>query len=277
MHEKMMHKHNSSITLTYNDQHNPGYSLSHRDWQLFTKKLRKALGKEVKNYRSPQQAAPRLLLHGRHGALPHTPGEIKYYMCGEYGSQTSRPHFHACLFGVDFADKVYHKTTPAGQRIFISKTLDDIWGKGYAAIGEVTFESAAYIARYIMQKYDWGEKYDEIIDPETGEIVKRIKQYNQMSRGNRLKKNNSIGASWLQQFQADAYPEGKIVLRNYKVPTPRYYDKKFQKIDKLAYEQLQYMRYVEQLAQQEHHTYERLAVQEYVKESQLKSLQRKAQ
>lgn len=276
MHEKLLHKHNCSITLTYDDKKtDPGYSLVHRDFQLFIKRLRKALGKEVKG--NDHHENTNAFLHGRHGALPHTPGDIKYYMCGEYGGLTSRPHFHACIFGVDFADKLYHKKTPAGQKIYVSKTLDALWGNGFGAIGEVTFESAAYIARYIMQKYDWGEKYDEIIDPETGEIMKRIKQYNQMSRGNRLKKDNAIGAAWLNQFQNDAYPHGKVVLRNHKVPTPRYYDKKFKKIDKLAYEQLQYMRYLEQIAQQEHHTLERLAVQEYVKEHQLKSLQRSAQ
>src|SRR5688572_9777072 len=50
MHEKQMHKYNSSITLTYNNDHNPGYSLDHRDYQLFMKRLRKkALSRKYTN------------------------------------------------------------------------------------------------------------------------------------------------------------------------------------------------------------------------------------
>lgn len=267
MHEKQMHFHNCSITATYNDENDPGYSLSHYDWQCFMKRLRKSAQQEMNQEESVSRA-------DRHKGKFRTDNayELSYYMCGEYGERTSRPHFHACLFGIDFNDKVFHKTTDSGEQLYTSETLDNIWGKGYCAIGDVTFKSAAYIARYIMQKYDWGKgkEYEEILDPNlTGEIYLRKKPYNQMSR------NPGLGQRWFNKFQSDAYPHGKVILpNNHKVNTPKYYDNKYKKVDQGAYEQLQYMRYLEQLAQVEHQTPERLAVQELVAEAKTKSLQR---
>ena len=71
MHEAQLHERNSFVTLTYKGDV-PDEGLRYRDFQLFMKRLRK--------YASGQQ--------------------IRFYMCGEYGDEKGRPHFHACLFGV---------------------------------------------------------------------------------------------------------------------------------------------------------------------------------
>lgn len=260
MHEKQMHKHNCTITLTYNDEHLPEQqTLQYADFQLFMKRLRK------------RATLPAF------GLLPATPAillsrnttKIRFYMGGEYGEKYGRPHFHACLFGIDFADRIYNRTTPAGSKIFTSNTLDKLWKKGFASIGDLTFESAAYIARYIMKKQTGDKKkHYEIQDMETGEIQIRKKEFNQMSR------QPGLGQAWLKKYEKDVYPHGKVIIRGHRVNTPRYYDKKYKETNQLEYEQLQYQRQQEAKTQTEHHTPERLAVQEQVKKASIKSLKR---
>ena len=70
-------------------------SLNHADFQKFMKRLRK-----------------------------HAGNNIRYYMGGEYGPTTWRPHFHACIFGHDYEDKLYFKTGESGEKIYTSKTLE---------------------------------------------------------------------------------------------------------------------------------------------------------
>jgi hypothetical protein len=124
MHEAKMHPKNCFITLTYNNEHLPSDgSLNYEVFQLFMKRLRKKYGKG-----------------------------IRFYMCGEYGDKLGRPHFHACLFGHDFADKKLWKTTDSKSKLYRSAELEKLWPYGFSSVGDVTFESAAYVARYIMKK-----------------------------------------------------------------------------------------------------------------------------
>ena len=90
------------------------------------KKLRKALGKNGKR--------------------------IRFFHCGEYGESTSRPHYHAIIFGYDFPDKKKWRTTDRGDILYRSPLLETLWDKGSSEIGSVTFESAAYVARYSLKK-----------------------------------------------------------------------------------------------------------------------------
>lgn len=254
MHEKQMHKHSSYITLTFNNEHLTGFNLEHDYYVRFMKRLRKALGKKNDKLLGPTDIRDK----------------IKFYMCGEYGPLHGRPHYHALLFGVDFADKLYLRTTPAGARIYRSGQLEKLWKHGYSSVGELTFESAAYIARYVMKKRTGdGNKYNyEILDPETGEIIIRKKEYNQMSR------RSGIGKTWLQKYQTDVYTTGKVIVRGHPNNPPRYYDKLYKDLNQLQLEHIQHARYIEALAHHEHRTPERLKVQEQVQEARTRSLKR---
>lgn len=186
---------------------------------------------------------------------------IRFYMAGEYGEKYGRPHYHALLFGLDFADKLHHGRTKSGERIYTSKTLEQLWPYGYSSVGNVTFASAAYISRYVMKKRTGdGNKTDyEILDLETGEIIKKKKEYNCMSRA------QGIGASWLTRYHADVYTLDKVVTKaGRELRPPRYYDKQFKKMDAARLEHLKIVRQLEANAQKEHHTPARLAVQEEV-------------
>ena len=258
MHEAQLHPHNSFVTLTYDDEHLPPHnSLRHRDFQLFIKRVRKALSKET--------AAQ----HG--GQAPHTP-VLRYYMAGEYGETFHRPHYHACLFGIDWDDKVLFSENK-GNRLYTSKTLTDLWGLGHATTGELTFETAAYTARYVMKKVT-GQRatfHYEITDPDTGEVIQRQAEYNKMS----LKPG--IGADWIKKYERDVYPQGKVVVRGHESRAPKYYDKLHKRSNPDEHEELQWTREKEGRSRAEHNTDARLAVREKVATAKLKQMKRTLQ
>jgi len=199
VHESQTHEENCFITLTYSEDNLPkGNTLIKRDYQLFMKKLR------------------------RH----YAPKKIRFFQCGEYGEKYGRPHYHACLFGLDFEDKKLWKESNENP-LYTSETLNSIWGHGYCVIGEVTFESAAYVARYVMKKIT-GKKSEET-DPitglkhydyvdENGEVHDREPEYTTMSR------KPGIGKSWYDKYKNDVYPHDFVILNGKKVRPPKYYD-----------------------------------------------------
>lgn len=256
-----MHKEACFLTLTYNDENlPPGNSLVHRDIQLFLKRLRKYLLRpKTKSNRAETEIG---------NSKPIK--KIRYYMCGEYGDKTKRAHYHMCLFGWEPTDKQFYSTSGSKikSRIYTSETLNKIWGKGNVWTGEVTFESAAYVARYIMKKINGqaAKKHYESVDPETGEIINRKPEYTKMS----LKPG--IGAKWLEKYQTDVYPEGTVITRGVKGKSPKYYDNKFKKLDPLAYEDLLYERHKK--VQPGENSKERLATRETVAKAQIAFLKR---
>lgn len=195
-HEAQLHEHNSFITLTYNNQHLPkDKSVHKRELQLFFKRLRKHIH----------------------------PQEVRYYACGEYGTKLGRPHYHACLFGYDFPDKTIlkparlrisqnHFKAPNDFTLYTSKTLEKLWGKGFVTIGEVTFESAGYVARYIMKK--WKGKKEEI----SKYYGDKAPEFALMSR------RPGIGKEWFEKFINDCYPKDFTTINGKKVKPPKYYD-----------------------------------------------------
>ena len=239
MHEAQMHDTNCFITLTYDDDNLPSdKSLHHEHFQKFIRSLRKRTGIKM-----------------------------RYYMAGEYGEQFDRPHFHACIFGYDFHDKKLWKTTESGSRLYRSQYLETIWTHGYSSIGDVTFESAAYVARYIMKKINGKQQRQHYTDQETGVI--REPEYNKMS----LKPG--IGKSWLDKYESDVYPHDHIIIRGKPVRPPKYYDKQYRIKNPYQFEVLLYKRELSAKLNYEDNTDERLLVKEQVTTAKLQSLKRK--
>lgn len=190
MHEASQHQENSFLTLTYDDQNLPeNSSLVKSDFQNFMKRLRKSLGKK----------------------------KVRYYHCGEYGgTQTRRPHYHALLFGHDFDDRRAFSGKPPNQ-IFTSDSLSRLWPFGFSVIGEVTFESAAYVARYILKKVT-GDRAAEHYSGRTPE-------YTTMSR------RPGIGQRWYEKYKSDVYPHDRVIVRGVPTRPPRFYDNLLQRED----------------------------------------------
>lgn len=192
VHEASLYDENSFVTLTYRE---PRFSLHYPDFQLFMRRLRK-------------EFAPR---------------RIRFYMCGEYGEIGGRAHFHALLFNCGFRDRVLLRRTKAGSDLFRSAVLERCWPHGHSSVGNVTLQSAGYVARYVLKKLtgDGDESCYDVIDPDTGEVFKRVKEFGRMSL------RPGIGAAWLRRFWSDVYPRGKVVVGGAEVSPPRYYDKLF--------------------------------------------------
>lgn len=109
---------------------------------------------------------------------------IRYYECGEYGSNNGRPHYHCIIFNLPYLDdfKLYRKTE-IGENLYTSETISKIWKKGYVVIGEVTWESASYVARYVMKKI-YGKEADEYYKSQA-----KIPEFTTMSRMPGIGKN----------------------------------------------------------------------------------------
>ena len=191
VHEASLHENNSFLTLTYNPQNLPeGGTLVVADFQNFMKRLRKSVGHK-----------------------------IRFFHCGEYGESTRRPHYHAIIFGHDFKDKQLHKTINENN-LYTSNTLNKLWPLGHALIGDVTFESAAYVARYCTKKITGAKALEHYtdIDYSTGEIINERKpEYTTMSR------RPGIGKAWLEKFRDDIFPDDFVVLAGKKLRPPNYY------------------------------------------------------
>lgn len=185
MHESKMHAVSSFLTLTYKDLPPKG-SLSVEHCQLFMKRLRARLA----------------------------PKKVRFFLCGEYGDQFGRPHYHAILFGEDFAADRVKLSEKNGFYLYESKLLDEVWGHGGCRIGDVTFDSAAYVANYATKKVT-GAKADEHYQGRKPEFLL-------MSRGGRG--GRGIGHSWFEKFASDVYPADAVIVSGREARPPRYYD-----------------------------------------------------
>lgn len=165
-------EHDSAVflTLTYSPENVPLVpgapypfyaTLSSTDLQLFFKRLRFNLGGRM----------------------------IKYYACGEYGSKTYRPHYHAIVFGLDFSD------LPA---------VEKSWNQGFVKLDEVNVATVNYVAGYVQKKLYGSDTYPDMIEPPFSRMSKRL------------------GFKYFQDNWEKIWKQG-ITFQGYRMPTPRYF------------------------------------------------------
>lgn len=224
------------VTLTYNDNCLP-YAYSHnvikgyddygneipiveptlyrRDLQLFVKRLRRELGKLGLN------------------------DKIKVFYAGEYGDENHRPHYHLIIYGFRPFDLVDYKVNRFKQQLYTSEFLESLWYRksleldkkvrrkwkkvpcGFVVVGDVSFQSCSYVARYILKK-------QSTIDNGLHAYCKEF-----------LGVSNGIGLKFLEDNYKTIFANGSI---NYVVddkiktcPIPRYYLEKLADIDEELY------------------------------------------
>lgn len=153
--EFLEHDYSSFITLTYDPEHEPlNGSLVVEHLQAFWKRLRKAGLK------------------------------FRYFACGEYGTKTHRPHYHAILFGVDFVTADF----------FVRK----FWDYGFAYCTEANSKTAGYVAGYCTKKLGNVKTNMELKD------LGLRPEFIVMSR------RPSIGAASIERLKKYALAQGKF-------------------------------------------------------------------
>lgn len=196
--------------------------------------------------------------------------KISFFHCGEYGEKKRRPHYHAILFGMWFDDRQFYQRAIDGTVLYTSAKLADLWPWGFSTVGEVTFESAAYVARYAVNKLSfYGEDAYEHIDLETGEVLALQPEYTTMS----LKP--AVGKLWYQRFKSDVFPSDQVVVRGRPMKPPKYYDKLLEQDSAEAHAQIKALRLGDALERAHDNSSSRLRVREQVKIAQTKNLKRK--
>lgn len=261
VHESKSHDRNSFVTLTYDDKHlPPNLSLEYVDFQRFMKYVRK----------------------------DYAPTRVRFFMSGEYTEPSEdcppevffrryghvslgRPHFHAILFGVGFDDgKLF--STEGGVKTYQSARLDNLWRKGFATFGDVTFESAAYVARYCVKKVNGdlaNSHYRRVVDG--GELVQVEPEFSGCS----LKPG--IGADWIQQFFPEVSIKGKVVVRGREAGAPRFYMQRLQEFDGEGFARLKHEKFavlLKSVSAGEMRD-ERLEVKTVVRDARVRNLKRK--
>jgi len=232
VHEAQMHEQNCFITLTYDDYHLPrNGGLNVCDWQMFAKRMRKAIG------------------------------PFRFFHCGEYGAKNGRPHYHACIFGKDFSEDRYIWPVKQGRMDWRSDMLEKLWPIGQSLISDLTWDSAAYCAAYVMKKIggDKAEEHYRRVDTDTGQVFHINPEHITMSR------RPGLASTWFTKFWTDVYPEDVVVLAGGKrFRPPVFYDLKMEKKDPEMWEQIRIRRFEKASGQKWNHTWDRLRVREAV-------------
>lgn len=248
-HEAKLWTHNITVHLTYDDKYlDTNHSLNYVHVQNFLKRLRK---KYTGIHAGPTGTYP-----------------LRYFVAGEYGDQTLRPHYHMLLYNFTFTDG---KPWSKGQ--YKSEELERLWGKGMAQFSDMDPERCAYVARYALKKV-YGRDADlhyDTIDPRTGEVFERVPEFAHMSN------RPGLGKWWIDRFPEDFRGREYIISGGHKVKTPSYYERKFAETDELEVEAAKHARYMrakeqpaserspQRLHDKEHNAYAKLATKAGIK------------
>lgn len=138
-----MYTENSFVTLTYTDEKLPAISgssqiclslpgtLVPKHSQDWLKRLRKAV----------------------------EPSKVRFYLVGEYGDDTQRPHYHAAVFNFrsclrGSTKRMYGTFGPSDWRncCDVCRLVGDTWKHGDVYLGTLGVESAQYLAGYVVKK-----------------------------------------------------------------------------------------------------------------------------
>lgn len=188
--EAKQHCDNCFLTLTYSDDNLPhGGSLNFDHLTKFLKRFRKKFSTE----------------------------RIRYYAVGEYGAKLARPHFHIIVFGFDFVDK-WLWSVSHGESLYRSASLEALWTYGYSSIGAVSFQSCAYVARYVQKKL-YGGSSEDILAHYGGRVPEAA----------RMSRRPGIANEFFKQYSGDIYPKDFITWQGRKYKPGKYFDNLYKK------------------------------------------------
>jgi len=231
MHEKRMHPKSDSafVTLTYSDDNlPPGNLLCKRDLQLFMKNLRHEY-----------------------------PAGLRFFACGEYGDNTRRPHYHLLMLNEGFPDKKFAKMSAAGERLYTSARLGEIWGLGNTWVGDVTYASCAYVTRYVTKKLKGVRETAEVTTSD-GEVLPYVREFVCMSR------RPGIGSAYFDRHAVELLAHDSVISNGKETSIPTYYQNKMKLLDPVRLEKLKRRRRKLAILNKSDNTLRRLRVRELV-------------
>lgn len=197
--ESLTHDENCFVTLTYSPENLPGAgNLEPGHVSLWLKRLRWVL----------------------------SPVRIRYFLAGEYGDETFRPHYHLSLFGVSGDTVVTSPSGPDSVANLIART----WAKGNVHVAEFNELTAQYIAGYVTKKMNQKD------DPR---LQGRVPEFARMSRRPGIGANamGTIAAAWLKS-KANGSPPTFLTLGRRKIMLGRYMLKKLREACGLTPDQI---------------------------------------
>ena len=204
--EAQYHSRSMFLTITYDDDNVPHscypdletgeikdiLTLSSKDFTLFIKRLRYYYSERFNK-------------------------EFRFFACGEYGSTTLRPHYHAIIFGLELDDLKEVKQSHTGFPLYQSDLVDKAWNKGFVLLSDNTWETSAYTARYIMKK-------------QKGEGSSVYEEFNIEPEFVRMSRMPGIAKQYYDDHKHDIYKHDEIILQNGKVvKPPKYFDDMYSK------------------------------------------------
>lgn len=194
------HSISAFITLTVDDEHMsivfPNGRLQYRPFQLWLKRLRKMIA----------------------------PLQIRYMMCGEYGTHTCRPHYHCIVFGWFPPDYVYFGSPTGKYNVYISDSLKSLWPYGFHTVSVANEQTIKYLVGYVLKKVDCDYPRDA---PPFLHVSTRP----------------ALGLSFFQKYYHEIYshdgdlqfPNNFVYCGDVRQRVPRYFDKKFNELHNVDY------------------------------------------
>lgn len=180
------------VTLTYDDEHVPWKSTVNKETgEVITGQtlIPEHMKKFIKDLR-------------RHWKYHYNHDNIRFFGCGEYGEKSERPHLHICVFNLPLTKEQlelkFHNIQ--GDPIFICEEIEKIWGKGIVSLGAVTWESAAYVARYMVKKQK-GENAEAYYNSKAQEP-----EFTRMSR------KPGIARDWYEEHKEEIYKNDELFI-----------------------------------------------------------------
>lgn len=188
--ESEYHDENWFLTLTYDDEHVPWNDYVDKETGEL-KQIQTLVKSDVQKFH--KRLRSRLEYMGLSG--------FSYFCAGEYGDRTARPHYHDLAFGLPLSqinDFEKWKDTQYGT-LYTSKFLDGVWQNGRVIIGDVTYRSCAYVARYIVKK-------------KKGKASGYYTDYNLCPEFTLVSKSPSVGKKYFNDHFDSIYRLDSIVL-----------------------------------------------------------------
>lgn len=227
--------------------------------------------------------------------------KIRYFGCGEYGSENDRPHYHVIIFGYNFPDKHFIEISTKGVPIYFSEELQSLWPYGLAKLQEVNHKACMYTAKYCLKKIKFCDdilEYEQYYGrepeflvmskgscqsnrcPHIDEIINNCKGIKSLrDLGNPYCKNckytrGGLGYDWFLKYGEDALKIGYVTLDGIKYPIPKYYLSLLKLTDETKYDmyKIKVLNRVEELSEKNptEQSQEQLDVRKKINKSRLK-------